>query len=209
MSDEDILELLEDTLCSENAPPLTDSVVDAFLAAPVEASQASVDRMRARFVERLLADLHQEPVKGVEDQPFGRWIEAERRRALLTEGDIANAIGKEPLYVEHLETGATYPWNLNPGDIAKLIRLFRIHISAVAQLISCSFNLSRTRLAGDVIGRAHGGHATKERGDSVKRALDLYMAKNAKKQEPSGELTAWLAEVRDRLKDQGAVDLLD
>src|SRR5262249_12497686 len=101
--DQDILDLLEDTLCSEHAPPLTDSVVDAFLAAPVESTQASVDRMRARFVEKLFADLHQEPVKEVEDQPFGRWIEAERRRALLTESDIANAIGKEPLYVERLE----------------------------------------------------------------------------------------------------------
>ena len=37
----------------------------------------------------------------------------------------------------------------------------------------------------------------------------LADAFKAKKEEPSGELTAWLVEVRDRLKDQGAVDLLD
>jgi hypothetical protein len=160
-------------------------------------------------VERLFADLHQTPVKRVEDQPFGRWIEAERKKALLMPGDIANAVGKDTLYVERLESGATHPWNLNPSDIAKLVRLFRIHMSALAQLVSSSLTVSRTHLAGDVIGRAHSGHATKERGDSVKRALDLYLARNAKKEEASEEMTAWLAAVRDRLKDLESADLLD
>lgn len=209
MSDEDVQKLLEDTLRSEHAPPLTDSVVDAFLATSVECSHESIDRMRARFVEKLFTDLHREPIKQVEDQPFGRWMEAERKRALLTQHDIANAINKDPSYIERIETGTVHLWNLSPNDIAKLVRLLRIHISALAQLVSNSFALSRARLAGDVIGRSHGGKATKERGDSVKRALDLYLAKNAKKEETSPEITVWLNELRSKLEDQQAADLLN
>lgn len=209
MSDEDILRLLGESYCSEHDLPLTNSVVDAFIATPTECSDGAVDRMWARFVEKVLSDFHQTPVREVEDLPFGRWIEATRKKAGLTSQDIGTAIGKDQTFIERIENGTTYPWSLSLSDITNLVRLFRLHINAFTQLAASSLTLSRARTAGDVIGRSHGGKSTQERGDSLRRSLDLYLAKNAKREEPSEEITNLIGELRKSLERQQATDLFD
>jgi transcriptional regulator with XRE-family HTH domain len=209
MSDDDVLKLLEESSRSEYDLPLTDSMVDAFLATPTECSEGAVDRMWSRFVEKALSNLHEVPVREVEDLPFGRWIEATRKRVGLTPQDIGAAIGKDQTFIEKIENGVTFPWNLSLPDVTNLVRLFRLHINAFMQLATSSLVLSRARVSGDVIGRSHGGKATQNRGESLRRSLDLYLAKNAKKEEPSDEITNLIGELRKNLERQQATDLLE
>lgn len=207
MSDEDILKLIEESSRSECAPPLTDSVVDAFLATPTECTEGAVDRMRARFVKKVLSDAQKAPVKEVGDQPFGRWIESVRKKARLTARDIGAAIGKDQTFIEKIENGTSLPWSLPLADITNLVRLFRVHINAFTQLITSSFTLSHARVSGDVIGRSHGGKATPERGDSLRRSLDRYLAKKAKKEELSEDVKNFIRELHKNLEQQQELDL--
>jgi hypothetical protein len=209
MSDQDIENALDNLFSSEHSPPLTDSVVDAFLASPAQASEESGERVMVLFVQKVLANLHKEPVKEVGEEPFGRWIETIRRSARLAISDIGSAIGKEPSYVERLESGGAWPWDLDPKDVVNLICLFRIHIKAASYLVQKSYTLSRAHVAGDVIGRAHSGKMTKERGDSTRRALDMFLARNAKPEELDDSITEWLSKVEKRLEDCQAQELLD
>jgi hypothetical protein len=211
MGDDDILKLLGDLSHSEHALPLNDSVVDAFLATPTKCTDGAVDRMRTRFVERVLNDVHTKLVRDVDDQPLGRWLEATRKKARLTLRDIGTAIGKDQICIERLEGSTIMPWALPPLDLAKLIQLFRIHMSAFTKLVAGSYSLSRTQtqLGGDVIGRAHGGKASPERGDALKRSLDLFLTKNARKADLSPEIASWLEDVQLILKEQGAKEFLE
>src|SRR5205085_5128862 len=146
MSDEDISKLLEKMLRSEHAPPLTDSVVDAFLASEAECPDEMVDRVRACFVEKVLADLHRTPVKRGEGKlSFGRWVEQAREGARLSRHDLGSALDKDQSFVESVETGGTQPWHMKSRELARIVSLFRLHIDAVSGLILCSFALNNVR----------------------------------------------------------------
>jgi transcriptional regulator with XRE-family HTH domain len=209
MSDEDRDTTLDDLLLSEGSLPLTDQLVDAFLTSPAQASVRSGGRVMNLFVRKVLEDLHKEPVREVEAEPFGRWLETVRRKARLAISDIAAAIGKDASYVERLESGGIWPWASDPYDIAAVISLFRLHIDAATALIQKSFALSKVRVSGDVIARAHGGKMTKERGDSTKRALDMFLSRKAKVEPLDQSINEWLAKVRVQLEGHGNQDLIN
>lgn len=209
MSDEDVEKALNDLFSSEHSPPLTDAVVDAFLASTTEASVESGERVMALFVQKVLANLHTEPVKEVGEESFGRWIQTIRQRARLALSDIGIAIGKETSFIERLESGSAWPWDLDPKDMVNILSLFRIHINATAHLVQKSFVLSRAHLPGDVIGRAHKGKMTKERGESTRRALDMFLARNAKPEKLDDSILEWLSNVRKQLEECQAKELLD
>ncbi len=209
MSDKDISEFLNDMLRSEHAPPLTDSVVDAFLASETECSEEMVNRVRVRFVEKVLADLHQEPVRKVEEKiSLGRWLEQARERAHLGRHDIGAAIGRDQLFIESIETGDTQPWGLKVSELARIVSLFGLHIDAVSELISGSFALSNIRIQGEVLARSHRGRMSQERGSSTRRALDMFLARNVERCESSEEVTNCLTALRDELQRIGALELL-
>jgi hypothetical protein len=199
---------LLDLFSSEDSPPLTDAVVDAFLASPAQATGESSGRVMTLFVRKVLADLHKDPIKVVGAESFGRWMETVRRNARLALADIGTAIGRDAAYIERLEFGTLWPWASDPQDIARLIFLFRLHIDAASALVQRSFALSKAHVSGDVIARAHRGKMTKERGDSTKRALDMFLARKAKAEPFDQSINEWLLKVRVQLEDHGDQDLL-
>jgi hypothetical protein len=209
MNDEDLMKVLQSTLRSEQSPELTDAVVDAFLSIPVECSPEQVERMRARFVEKMFGELHREPVRQIEEKwPFGRWVEAIRESLRLTRVDIAVALRKDVTFVARLEKGETLPWHLKPQEIGDLICLLRIHMDAVLQLLTNSATASNTTGLGPVVARSRSGHMSDERGDATKKALDLYLARNTKPAALSEEARKWTDLLRQDLQRRQATYLL-
>lgn len=211
MSDEEMNQLLREMFHSEGAPPLTDAVVDSFLALPEEYPQEQVRKMRARFAERLLADAHPEPVRAVEEKlPFGRWLEAARQRASVAREDVADAIGAEPAYVERVETGDLAPEML-PGEVmGPLVRLFRLHVNALRGLLLTSMAVARERAKLGVAGRLTPGKEARKTAEGMKLALDMYLADTAEiGTDPVPEVEDCLAAVRGYLEARQARELLD
>ncbi|HKR58559.1 MAG TPA: hypothetical protein VJS64_02410 [Pyrinomonadaceae bacterium] len=126
----------------------------------------------------------------------------------LTRDDIATALNKDPEFVERLERGEKLPWEFKANDIGDVVCLFRIHMNAVAELIANSVSLAGFRGLGVVSARSHQGRMSKARGESAKRALDLYVARNAAPVEPDHDVQRWLGELRQELRDRHADDLL-
>lgn len=143
MSDNELIEILRESLLSDDAPPLTDEEAVVLLSAPVtvKESPAVVKRARKRFVEKVLSQQHREPVRLVGiGVTFGEWIARARDKAYLTSEDIGEAVGKDAAFIERLEIGEVLPWKVPPGVTAKIVALFRIHEDAVRRLMSASLS---------------------------------------------------------------------
>lgn len=143
MSDKELIEILRESLLSDDALPLTDEEAEVLLSAPVpvKESPAALRRARKRFVEKLLLQLHREPVRLVgRGVTFGEWIARARYKAHLTSEDIGEAVGKDAAFIERLEIGEVLPWKVSPGVTAKIVALFRIHEDAVMRLMSASLS---------------------------------------------------------------------
>jgi hypothetical protein len=210
MNEEENLEdALHELFSSDHSPLLTDSLVDAFLSSSVQASKESGDRVISLFVEKVLADLHKEPVKTVQAQTFGAWIQGIRGLARLAVSDVALAIGKEPIYLQRLESGMSVPWDLKPEDMACLVRLFRLHMKAMAYLIQKSFDVSCTTVEGTVAARAYRGKMTTDRGDATNRALNMFLARNTSEKPLDRSVTEWLSNVKKQLENWQARELVD
>jgi hypothetical protein len=207
--EENLEDVLHELFSSDHSPPLTDSMVDCFLSSRAQGTKESGDRVIALFVSKVLADLHKEPVKDVQTQTFGAWLQGIRELARLAPSDIAVAIGKEPVYVQRLESGMTVPWDLKPEDIACLVRLFRLHMKAVSYLIQKSFDVSSTHVEGNVAARAYRGKMTTDRGDATNRALKMFLARNTKETPLHSSITEWLSNVEKQLRDWQARELVD
>jgi hypothetical protein len=210
MNDEEITKLLELTICSEHSPDLNDEVVDAILSRAEECLPEKTARVRRRFVEKILWTLHHEPVRRIDNKwTLGRWIEAVRESVRLTRADIATAIGQDIAFVERLERGELLPWDCHPDSAANLMSLFRIHINAMSQLVWNSATVSQVRGVGSVAARSRSGHASSDRGESTKRALDLFLAHNAAPAKSDANVSNWIESVRDALRKRQLDELLD
>lgn len=205
---DDILKLLDDALQADSVIDVSDADANAILMQSPECSEESLQRMRRIFVEKALSGINKVPVTEAENTPFGRWIEKIRGKASLSSESIEKAIGKRSPYIERLETGALMPWKLPASDVAELIGLFRIHIKALRQMVLASLVVNQTPLTGDVIARSHGGKVSKERGDSTKRALDMFLARNSKSVEITPEIELWLKGVTEHLERSNMTNLV-
>jgi ribosome-binding protein aMBF1 (putative translation factor) len=146
MSEKELLELLRESLVSEKSAPLTDAEADARLSAPVKQSPVNIKRLRKGVVERILSDLHQEPVREIGRRiTFGQWIQQARKAARLSHDAAGIAIGKDPSFIQRIEDEEVLPWALTANSIADMVILFRIHIDAVEQLLSNSYAADRER----------------------------------------------------------------
>lgn len=208
MSDEEFIELLRASLRSEKdlqAPEGAD-----YLSTPVECSSEEIESMHADFVKKVFGHLHQEPIRQIQQKlPFGRWIEAARKRARLTREGIAKAVSKDASFVQRLEEGEILPWSLSFVDAADIICLFRIHIEAVRYLISISLAVSNARRQVEQFAARAGGELqSKERTENLKLALDLALASKAGQTELNEEIDQWLKELREELQHRQATDLL-
>lgn len=153
MSDEDILNLIDAWLLSDDAPPLTDAEVETLMSVPIKHSPSTLKRMRKRLVAKVFEALHPEPVKRVESgMTFGEWVEAMRERARLTREAVGEALGQDPIYVERVESEEMLLWKLTPSKAADIVILVRIHIDALMQLLSASFGAVRDA---EVLRRQH------------------------------------------------------
>ncbi len=209
LEEENLDDVLHELFSSNHSPALTDSMVDAFLNSPAQAPKESGERVIAFFVEKVLADLHKEPVRHVQTQTFAVWIQGIRQLARLAVSDIALAIGKETAYVERLESGLTLPWDLKPQDAARLVRLFRLHIRAMSDLIQKSFDVNSAHVGSNVAARAHGGKMTTNRGDATNRALQMFVARNTKEKPLDTSIIDWLGGVREQLENWEVRELVD
>ena len=210
MNDEEILKLLEMTICSEHSPEISDEVADAILSRYEECPPEKTARVRARFVEKVILTLHPQPVRDVAAKwPLGRWIEAIRESLRLTREDIAAAIGKEVIFVERLERGEAPPWECDPDDVADMMRLFRLHSNAASQLVNNSAAVNQARGVRSAAARSRGGHASAERGESTRRALEMFLAHNAGPAKSDAAVSEWLEALRNALRRRGLNELLD
>lgn len=207
MSNEEFLKLLREA-CSVEEPELNDATVDAFLSIPSECEPQSIRRIEARFVEKLFGDVHREPVRTFAARwPFNRWLESMRESVRLTRDDIAAALNRDREFIERLENGDQLPWDFKPSEIGGVVCLFRVHMTAVAELIANSVAVFQSPSV-QAVARAHRGRTSEARGRSTKRALDLYVARNAPTVELGTDINAWLEDLRKDLHGRQAQDLL-
>lgn len=209
MHEDELLELFRAASDLDSSTVLDDALVDAFLALEPECSPERARRVERLFVKKLFEEIHREPVRSLAAKwPFHRWIESIRTSFRLTRDDIATALNKDHEFVERLENGEKLPWEFKANDIGDVVCLFRIHMNAVAELIGNSVSLSSFRGLGTVSARSHQGRMSKARGDSTKKALDLYVARNAAPVEPDKNVQRWLGDLRQELEGRHADDLL-
>jgi hypothetical protein len=209
MSQEDLENLLRSTICSEDSPGLSDAVVGAFISTQTPTSREITDRVRAKFVARVLDAFHDTPVREIREKwPFGRWIEAVRESVRLTRADIGAAVSRSSDFIEKLENGDLPPWSFKPDEIADLVCLFRIHMNAIAQLVSYSAAVSQRRTIGHVSARSHSGRISEARGRSAKKALDLYLARNVEPSPASEDINRWMEELKKSIQRRNAAYLI-
>jgi hypothetical protein len=171
--------------------PLTEEEVQQAMRETIKIPQASLERGHKKFVEKVFAYLHPDPVRRIMGRTtFGLWLESARKEGLLTCRGIARALGKEVSAIESLETGAVSPLSLTSSDAADIVILFRIHIKGVAKLLSNS-------------------EAIRGRGDKIKIPSSSEEAALAKdKGDPSGDPSAWLGALFEELQRRKATHLL-
>jgi transcriptional regulator with XRE-family HTH domain len=211
MSDKAMNELLLEMFRSEDSPPLTDTVVDSFLALPEQYPEEKIRRMRSRFVECLLVEANPSPVRTLKEKlPFGRWIEAIRQKAKLTREDIAAVIGMELAYVEQVESGDLAPQTLPCNELGALVQLFRLHVDAVRDLLLISIAVGRARANLGVAGRLAPGKEARKTAEAMKLALDTYLADTVEiSADVESEVEDCMAAVRGYLEARQARELLD
>jgi len=209
LNEDQLLELFREATCSDEASQLDDVSVDAFLACPAECPPERAHRIGKLFVKKLFEEIHREPVRTFSTKwPFHTWLESMRTSVLLTRDDLALALDKEQEFIEFLESGEKLPWEFQPKDIGDVVCLFRIHMSAVTELVGNSVSLAGFRGLGAVSARSHKGRMSRARGDSTKKALDLYVAQNATAVKPDAHVERWLWELRQELQNRRAEELL-
>jgi hypothetical protein len=209
LNEEQLLELFREATCSDEASQLDDVSVDAFLAFSAECSPERAHRIGSLFVKKLFEEIHKEPVRTLSAKwPFHSWLESMRTSVRLTRDDIASALNQDHEFIERLENGEKLPWELQAKDIGDVVCLFRIHMNAVLELIGNSVSLAGFRGLGAVSARSHKGRMSRARGDSTKKALDLYLARNATPIKPDLHVERWLGELRRELEHRRAIELL-
>ena len=207
MSDEDAVKHSQQVMQSESTSDLDDKRFKTFSPA-ADCSHSELNRVRALFVAKVFRAIHHQPVRHFDEKwTFGRWLEAIRESVRLTREDIADAIGKDVLFVEQLENGEVLPWECSSSDIADLVCLFRIHINAVLQLLMSTIAVGQIRCLGSVGGPPYERHLLEPNNKAVRKAFDLYLARNADTYEMSESISDWLDCLRQDLKSR-SMDLL-
>jgi hypothetical protein len=192
----------------DDASPLSDAAVDAFLNASPAIDLKRTEQVRRLFVQRLLAALHPVPVRHVE-QPwsFGRWIEAIRLSVGLSRADVATAINDDAHLLERLEHSDVPPWQVRTSAVADLICLFRIHISAVEEMFLKSQAVVRGHQTAAAAARSS-QIDPKSRGEAARKALDLYLAAKSHTSVTSSIPPGVMDALRRELEQRSAFDLL-
>lgn len=138
MNNDEIIKLLKEMFQSEEAPPLTDVEVDAFLALNKEEKSSAefIEKARGRLAEKMFARAYSKPVRSVKGaRTFGQWIKGLREQARVGRMAAAFAVRQDTSFIDRLESGSLLPWKLPADDTALLMKVYRIHYEAVSYLI--------------------------------------------------------------------------
>jgi hypothetical protein len=210
MNDEEIIELLKLTINCENPDELTDEMVDSIISRTKECPSERTERIRKRYIEKLFEELNPIPLQKIDTKStFGRWVEGFRSKVQVSIADIGAALNQDPIFIEKIERSEIFPWECPPEFIADLMKLFRVHINGVAQLIATSNAVNQTHGVGQVAARSRGGKVSKERGESTARALDMFLAHNAAPAKTQDAVIEWMEKLRGTLKERKMDYLID
>jgi hypothetical protein len=195
-------------LFDEIAGPLSDGVVDAFLANVTGVNDDRSRRIRGAFARRLVASTHSAAIHRVEPiWTFGRWIENARRTLSLEVSDLAAAIDVEPATIERLERSDVLPWTIGGDILTRLVSLFRLHITVVEQLFATSQAVLRGQLGTTAIARS--SLLASARSDATRRALDSFLAANSGTSGQTAECQEAIRILRRDLHHRGERELVE
>jgi transcriptional regulator with XRE-family HTH domain len=199
MENDRFLNRLKEALLREAATHPTTEEIEEFMSGPADpTTTAALYGMRKEFAEKVLLTLHPEPVRRAGGVALGPWIEEVRKKARLSHGFIASALGETISFVERLETGETLPWTI-PADLGSdLASLFRLHYSTLRKLVGNS----RKTLEKKSGTPSETDYSEILAGAGSPNNLDPDLSMK-------GEIEHWLEEVRRNLEEKQARELLD
>ena len=194
---------------------LDDTVVDSLLKQPcrelpMPVKKQAKEKFRVRLQDAAIARAKE--TVSAKSMSFGRFLEAVRAKANLTRLDVGVRLQKSDEYVQRLERGDLNPAELPTSELADVVELFRLVVTAVAEMIMVSMETMNTKQTIRALARSHGGLRHDIRGEDVERALDAFARKLASKSPrvnaESKELETCMANLREELQRRGRVELL-
>ncbi|HEV2800370.1 MAG TPA: helix-turn-helix domain-containing protein [Pyrinomonadaceae bacterium] len=198
MSEDEVSRLLSRALRLRKRSPLTDEEVEAFFSAP-DSPPEVVERLRAGFVEKAFREKHPEPAR-FQDRSiplFGILIAEMRNEARVTLREASAVLSIAPSTFGRLEGGELLPWLVDADEVARLLKLYRLHFDAAESSISRD---PESWLPFKPLPRVE------RRGDLTSAFLDDRHGGNP---EPKPEVVKWLADLRKALERLDASDLLN
>ena len=197
---------------------LTDSLVDTLLQNPAGAvSAASKLRVEWKLKVRMQdAAITSAKRRVKETQPFGRFVQAVRELAGLTQASIAERLGQSEEYIQRLERGDLTPTKIPVPDLASVVGLFNIRISTLPGMVAATATAATAKATYRAAARSYGGIRHDERGNDVERALDAFAIRmQQKKAQPerqtaiATDVQAFVEKLREELARRGRTDLLE
>jgi len=157
-----------------------DTVVDGLLKqscpdVPVIAKKHAKEKFRVRLQDAAIASAKQ--LVNPQTMSFGRFLEAVRQKANLTRLDVGVRLQKSDEYVQRLERGDLNPVELPTRELADVVELLRVVVTAVAEMIMVSGETMNTKQTIRASARSQGGFRNDARGEDVERALDAFARK--------------------------------
>jgi transcriptional regulator with XRE-family HTH domain len=194
---------------------LNDTIVDSLL----EQSYSDVPEIAKRRVkEQFRIRLQDAAIAGAKrsveakELPFGRFLEAVREKANLTRSDVGKRLQKTDEYVQRLERGDLNPVELPTRELADIVELFKLLLSAVREMITITLRTASTKETIRASARSHGGFRHDARGEDVERALDAFARKMARKSRPEDveleRVQTCISKLQEELKCRGQSKLL-
>lgn len=210
MNDRETNRLLRLTFLFEHSNELSNEIVDAILSDSEECSPEMMARIQKRFIEKLFQEKHPNPIKSINHKlTFGAWLERIMKDARLTRSAVTQALQCEENILDGLAKSKLQPWECDHKLIVDLMSLFRAHYELIKQLVSTSASVNQISGTGSVLARSHGGKMTQDRGDATTRALELFLANNARTSSMPIEAEHWLNSLEVSLKEKDLIYLIN
>jgi len=192
-----------------------DMMVDSLLKQPRPELPTLVKReVKEKFRVRLqdAAIARAKETVSAKSLSFGRFLEAVRTKANLSKLDVGVRLQKSDEYVQRLERGDLNPAELPTRELSDIVELFRLVVTAVAEMILVSVETMNTKQTIRASARSHGGLRHDVRGEDVERALDAFARKLAIKSPrvsaESKQLESCMTNLREELQRRGRIELL-
>ena len=185
--------LLRSALRPKGSAPLTGGELEDSLLPKggIDFPPSYIERAEARFAQRVFESEHEEPIRSAGDSTtFGEFIRRIRSEATVARRAAAAAVEKDLSFINQLESGAVLPWKLPSIDVARVVKLYRIHSEAVWNLVTELTAGTRPSII------SYNGGASQPGSDTGSGM-------------PPEEVRKWLIGFNESLRQLGAHDLLE